>query len=101
MDVLGFHLVINDNSRLNATWSEFETPIYQYTTIDSDGYGKGSHFNQPASRVAHCCDANETWQIYLYAELNAVELRPPRMDNSGRTKYPVLFRVYATFPELP
>jgi hypothetical protein len=39
MDVLGFHFVINDNSRLNATWSEFETPIYRYTTIDSDGYG--------------------------------------------------------------
>ena len=30
-----------------------------------------------------------------YAELNAVELRPPNMDDSGRMKYPVLFRVYA------
>ncbi|GAA5940217.1 hypothetical protein JCM1841_004894 [Sporobolomyces salmonicolor] len=27
-------------------------------------------------------------------ELNAVELRPPLMDVSGRTKYPVLFQVY-------
>jgi len=27
-------------------------------------------------------------------ELNSMELRPPRMDDSGRTKYPVLFRVY-------
>jgi hypothetical protein len=44
MDVLGFHFVINDNSRLNATWSEFETPIYQYTTIDSDGYGRDPIF---------------------------------------------------------
>ncbi|KAH9055740.1 dipeptidyl aminopeptidase [Lactarius vividus] len=60
-----FDFVINDNARLNATWSRFETPIIQHTTIDSDGY-----------------------------ELNAVELRPPHMDSSGRTKYPVLFRVY-------
>ncbi|GAA5898899.1 hypothetical protein JCM5296_004413 [Sporobolomyces johnsonii] len=27
-------------------------------------------------------------------ELNAMELRPPLMDVSGRTKYPVLFQVY-------
>lgn len=26
--------------------------------------------------------------------MNALEIRPPRMDDSGRTKYPVLFRVY-------
>jgi dipeptidyl aminopeptidase len=26
--------------------------------------------------------------------MNALELRPPRMDDSGRTKYPVLFHVY-------
>jgi dipeptidyl aminopeptidase len=26
--------------------------------------------------------------------MNAYELRPPRMDDSGRTKYPVLFKVY-------
>lgn len=60
-----FNYVVNDNARLNETWSRFETPIVQHTTIDSDGY-----------------------------ELNAVELRPPHMDDSGRTKYPVLFRVY-------
>lgn len=24
-------------------------------------------------------------------ELNAIELRPPNMDESGKTKYPVLF----------
>ena len=30
----------------------------------------------------------------LFAELNVLEMRPPRMDDSGRTKYPVLFRVY-------
>ncbi|KAH9986684.1 dipeptidyl peptidase IV N-terminal region-domain-containing protein [Russula compacta] len=60
-----FDYVINTNTPLNVTWSQFETPIVQHTTIDSDGY-----------------------------ELNAVELRPPHMDDSGRTKYPVLFRVY-------
>ena len=38
------------------------------------------------------------YPIYLYLltnaiELNVMELRPPSMDDSGRTKYPVLFRV--------
>lgn len=27
-------------------------------------------------------------------ELNVKEMRPPRMDDSGRTKYPVFFFVY-------
>jgi hypothetical protein len=26
-------------------------------------------------------------------ELNAMEIQPPSMDDTGRTKYPVLFRV--------
>ncbi|KAI9510550.1 dipeptidyl aminopeptidase [Russula earlei] len=60
-----FHFVVNGNAPLNITWSRFETPIVRYSTVDSDGY-----------------------------ELNAIELRPPHMDDSGRTKYPVLFRVY-------
>ncbi|KAH9991150.1 dipeptidyl peptidase IV N-terminal region-domain-containing protein [Russula vinacea] len=62
---MSFNFVVNDNTPLNVTWSRFETPIIKHTTIESDGY-----------------------------ELNAVELRPPHMDDSGRTKYPVLFRVY-------
>jgi len=44
---------------------QYQSPIVSYSTIDSDGY-----------------------------ELNAKEIRPPRMDDSGRTKYPVLFHVY-------
>ncbi len=31
------------------------------------------------------------------AEFNVKEIRPPRMDDSGRTKYPVLFRVYVPY----
>ncbi|KAI0315043.1 dipeptidyl aminopeptidase [Amylostereum chailletii] len=57
--------VLTNNVKLNETWNRFEMPIVQYSTIESDGH-----------------------------ELNAVELRPPHMDDSGRTKYPVLFRVY-------
>ena len=30
-------------------------------------------------------------------ELNVKEMLPPRMDDSGRTKYPVLFRVCVQF----
>jgi hypothetical protein len=49
--VLGFDFVVNDNARLNTTWSQFETPIYQYTTIDSDGYGED---NNPSTDSPGC-----------------------------------------------
>ena len=56
---------MSENPHLNDTLATYELPIITHTTIDSDGY-----------------------------ELNVLELRPARMDDSGRTKYPVLFRVY-------
>lgn len=31
--------------------------------------------------------------LIVMTELNAMEIQPPSMDDSGRTKYPVLFRV--------
>jgi hypothetical protein len=38
------------------------------------------------------------WSVFTsrcqrFVELSVKEIRPPRMDDSGRTKYPVLFRV--------
>ncbi|KAG1771459.1 dipeptidyl aminopeptidase [Suillus occidentalis] len=60
-----FDYVLTDNAALNTTLAEFETAAVTYSTIDSDGF-----------------------------ELNVKEMRPPRMDDSGRTKYPVLFFVY-------
>ncbi|KII86043.1 hypothetical protein PLICRDRAFT_44497 [Plicaturopsis crispa FD-325 SS-3] len=60
-----FNYILTDNQELNATYSQFESPVITYSTIESDGF-----------------------------ELNVKEIRPPRMDDSGRTKYPVLFRVY-------
>ncbi|GJE93852.1 dipeptidyl aminopeptidase [Phanerochaete sordida] len=54
-----------DNSALNATLAQYELPVVTHTTIESDGF-----------------------------ELNVREIRPPRMDDSGKTKYPVLFHVY-------
>ena len=56
---------MSENPHLNDTLATYELPIITHTTIDSDGY-----------------------------DLNVLELRPARMDDSGRTKYPVLFRVY-------
>ncbi|KAI0765616.1 dipeptidyl aminopeptidase [Trametes elegans] len=58
-------MITSSNPQLNDTLAQYELPIVKHSTIESDGY-----------------------------ELNVVELRPPRMDDSGRTKYPVLFRVY-------
>ncbi|EJD48202.1 hypothetical protein AURDEDRAFT_113055 [Auricularia subglabra TFB-10046 SS5] len=56
---------LTDNKRLNETLSTFNLPTINYMTIESDGY-----------------------------ELSALEIRPPGMDDTGHTKYPVLFRVY-------
>ena len=101
---IDFDFVVNNNTLLNATWNRFETPIVQHTTIDSDGYGE-----VPPSPPLSLLSAY-VWPLRMktasrlfffspspFAELNAVELRPPRMDDSGRTKYPVLFHVYARF----
>jgi len=65
IDNSSFEYVLAHNEHLQSTVSEFMRPSIQYGTVVSDGY-----------------------------ELNTVELRPPNFDSSGRTKYPVLFRVY-------
>lgn len=41
-----FNYVLTDNTRLNNTIAEFETPIITYSTIDSDGYGQYSTLNR-------------------------------------------------------
>ncbi|KAG6828503.1 hypothetical protein H0H92_007779 [Tricholoma furcatifolium] len=58
------HLLTNNDLLANRTM-EYEAPTVVHSTIISDGY-----------------------------ELNVREIRPPRMDDSGRVKYPVLFQVY-------
>ncbi|KAJ6581126.1 dipeptidyl aminopeptidase [Mycena capillaripes] len=60
-----FEYVLTTNERLTNVTEEYETATVVHSTIEVDGY-----------------------------ELNVKEVRPPRMDDSGRTKYPVLFRVY-------
>ncbi|EIN06216.1 dipeptidyl aminopeptidase [Punctularia strigosozonata HHB-11173 SS5] len=60
-----FDYTLTTNERLNNTLAQYEAPIIIRSTIEVDGQ-----------------------------ELNVQEMRPPRMDDSGRTKYPVLFRVY-------
>lgn len=60
-----FQYLLEDNHQLNQTSAGFQMPEIVRSTIMSDGY-----------------------------ELNYMEIRPPSMDDSGRTKYAVLFRVY-------
>ncbi|KDN43364.1 hypothetical protein RSAG8_06148, partial [Rhizoctonia solani AG-8 WAC10335] len=57
--------ILTDNDDLNKTSAMFQMPFITRSTIESDGY-----------------------------ELNFMEIRPPNMDETGRKKYPVLFRVY-------
>ncbi|KAL0954070.1 hypothetical protein HGRIS_005220 [Hohenbuehelia grisea] len=65
VDNKGFEYVLTTNDALRNRTEEFEAPVVSYGVIESDKY-----------------------------ELNFKEIRPPKMDDSGRTKYPVLFRVY-------
>ncbi|KAF9558339.1 dipeptidyl aminopeptidase [Agrocybe pediades] len=56
---------LEQNELLRNTTAQYAAATIVHSTFVSDGY-----------------------------ELNVKEIRPPRMDDSGRTKYPVLFRVY-------
>ncbi|KZT59115.1 dipeptidyl aminopeptidase [Calocera cornea HHB12733] len=58
-------IMLENNPKLNQTLQEYHMPTLIYSTITIDGI-----------------------------EMNALEMRPPNMDDSGRIKYPVLFRVY-------
>ncbi|KAL0960550.1 hypothetical protein HGRIS_005588 [Hohenbuehelia grisea] len=60
-----FERILEKNEGLATTMKEFEWPTISEGTIDSEGY-----------------------------ELDYREYRPPHMDESGRTKYPVLFNIY-------
>lgn len=75
--------MLTTNDRLVNVTEEYEAATVVHSTIDVDGYGELIIFT--SRRGLH---AN------ILRELNVKEIRPPRMDDSGRTKYPVLFRVY-------
>ena len=66
---------------------EYEAPTIVRSTIVSDGYGMCFIHKRILAKVV--------WRRAprTRIELNVQELRPPRMDDSGRVKYPVLFRV--------
>lgn len=77
-----FDYVLTDNAALNTTLGDFEAATVTYSTVDSDGYG------EPFVLIP------STSLVYSVSELNVKEMRPPKMDDSGRTKYPVLFLVW-------
>ncbi|OLL25097.1 putative dipeptidyl-aminopeptidase B [Neolecta irregularis DAH-3] len=60
-----FELVIETNELLEKNLQKFDLPQEIYSTIEVDGY-----------------------------TLNVKEIRPPNFDESGETKYPVLFNPY-------
>ncbi len=76
-----FDYLLTDNGRLLNVTAEYEAPTIIHSTIENDGYGE---LSLPSIRRI-----SET-----STELNVKEIRPPRMDDSGRTKYAVLFKVY-------
>lgn len=59
-----FDYLLEDNHALNQTLTQFLLPNVNYATVTVDGY-----------------------------ELNVKEIRPVGMDESGKTKYPVLLAV--------
>ncbi|XP_006461711.1 hypothetical protein AGABI2DRAFT_185824 [Agaricus bisporus var. bisporus H97] len=64
-DDTDFELTLTTNERLQNVTREYEAATITRSVFINDDY-----------------------------EFNVKEIRPPRMDDSGRTKYPVLFRVY-------
>jgi dipeptidyl aminopeptidase B len=60
-----FHMDLEDNQQLHDTVKKFDLPNHVYGTLKVNGY-----------------------------TLNYREIRPPNFDDSGRTKYPVLFYCY-------
>lgn len=78
--------VLTENEGLNKTMQEFEAPIVTRSTIESEGFGTMFSFA--------CMESRDT--EHDRTEMNVLEMRPPRMDDSGRTKYPVLFKVSVT-----
>ena len=71
------------NAALNKTVHMYEAPTKVHSTIEIEGYGE----EVPRAIVSRILTP------HLDAELNTVELRPPNMDESGKTKYPVLFHL--------
>lgn len=70
------------NTALNKTIQMYESPTIVHSTIEIEGYGE-------QARVTFF----RYFSIESSPEMNAVELRPPNMDESGKTKYPVLFHL--------
>ncbi|CAG8577125.1 2910_t:CDS:10 [Paraglomus occultum] len=65
VDDKNFEIVLETNNHIKSALVGLDMPTKRFLTIDSEGY-----------------------------QLNAFEIRPPGMDTSGQTKYPVLFNVY-------
>ncbi|PLW14128.1 hypothetical protein PCANC_18082 [Puccinia coronata f. sp. avenae] len=61
-----FDLVVEDNAALNQTLSQYALPTVHFTSIRNS----------------------------VQQDMNIQEIRPYKMDLSGKTKYPVLFKVY-------
>jgi dipeptidyl aminopeptidase len=71
------------NEGLNKTVQMYEGPTLIHSTIESDGYGEEAI----GAPIPGCLP------FAGHTELNVVEMRPPNMDDSGKTKYPVLFHL--------
>lgn len=75
--------VLADNARLATADEQFMKADISYTTVKSNGYGENSSGS----------NSNVKLTLALRSDLNVLEMRPPLMDLSGRTKYPILVSV--------
>lgn len=79
--------VLADNAALAARDEQFMKAEVSYTTVKSNGHG--THFLTCALECFELTVASP--------DLNVLEMRPPLMDLSGRTKYPILVSVCAQY----
>jgi dipeptidyl aminopeptidase len=91
--------VLEKNDRLNNATQEYEAATIVQSTFVNEGYGELYLYIYPQFiRSADLLTYLILQSLLLgpcnvLTELNVKEIRPPRMDDSGRTKYPVMFRV--------
>lgn len=82
--------VLANNTALATAEAKFQRAEIAYGTIKTAGVGEFRVLYILARLSRRVTDSNVA---PLSVELNTMELRPPMMDLSGRTKYPVLFQV--------
>lgn len=85
--------VLESNLQLASKEASLSGANVILSVIEAGGFGKFT-FLDP-----YCHGGRGRFRLFFPPEFNVKEMRPPGMDTSGKTKYPVLFKVYGNPPD--